>query len=239
MRAREAVRLTEGVGRLEDVGMDGPRDDRNGCAEEGYRIGLGVTLRSADGARMRLGGLRGVRKALGAFDERSETGGEGGVGVSEIVSAVDTDLLSGGVVMRGDEAIESGDISPAEGVFGAVMSVDNTGSCLLSCRLSLSCKISASIFRSPSSSRRRCASIRRPSLSCSPILISSSIMTALSIATLYFDSTSSSDEVVFRACLSKSSFATSISLSFITNVRFVSRNVVISFCRVFWAAPAS
>lgn len=240
MRDREAVRLTEGVGRLEDAGMDGPRDDRSGCAEDGYRIGLGVTLRSAEGARMRLGGLRGVRKALGAFDERSEIGGEGGVGVSEIVSAVETDLLSGGVVIRGDEAMESGDISPAkEGVFGAVMSVDNIGSCLLSCRLSLSCKISASIFRSPSSSRRRCASIRRPSLSCSPILISSSIMTALSIATLYFDSTSSSDEVVFRACLSKSSLATSISLSFITNVLFESRNVVISFWRVFCAAPAS
>lgn len=230
VRGRAAVRLTEGVGRLEDDGIDGPREDRSGCAEDGYRIGLGVTLRSADGARMRLGGLRGVRNALGAFDERSEMGGEGGVGVSEIVSAVETDLLSGGVVIRGDEAMESGDISPAnEGVCGAVMSVDNIGSCLLSCRLSLSCNISASIFKSPSSSRRRCASIRRPSLSCSPILISSSIITALSMATLYFDSTSSNDEVVFRACLSKSSFATSISLSFITNVRFESRRVVISF----------
>lgn len=240
MRAREAVRLTEGVGRLDDEGTDGPRDDRSGCAEDGYRMGLGVTLKSADGARMRLGGLRGVRKALGAFDERSEIGGEGGVGVSEIVSAVETDLLSGGVVIRGDEAMESGDISPAkEGVFGAVISVDSIGSCLLSCRLSLSCKISASIFKSPSSSRRRCASIRSPSLSCSPILISSSIITALSIATLYFDSTSSRDDVVFLACLSKSSLATSISLSFITKVRFESRNVVISFWRVFCAAPAS
>ena len=240
MRTREAVRLTEGVVRLDTGGMDGPREERNGCAEDGYRIGLGVTLRSADGARMRLGGLIGVRKGLGAFDDRSEMGGEGGVGASEIVSVVDTDLLSGGVVIRGDEAMESGDISPVkDGELGAVISVDNIGSCLLSCRLSLPCKISASTFKSPSSSRRRCVSILRPSLSCSPILISSSIITALSMATLNFDSRSSRDEDVFRACLSKSSLATSISLSFITKVRFESRNVVISFCRVFCAAPAS
>jgi hypothetical protein len=81
--------------------------------------------------------------------------------------------------------------------------------------------------------------MRRFSLSCSPILISSSIITALSIATLYLDSRSSRDEVVFRACLSKSSFWTSISRSFSCNVRLESRSVVISFCRVFCAALAS
>lgn len=47
VRTREAVRLTEGVGRLDEGGMDdGPREERSGCAEDGYRIGLGVTLRS-------------------------------------------------------------------------------------------------------------------------------------------------------------------------------------------------
>lgn len=171
-------------------------------------------------------------------------GGEGGVGVSEMVSFVETDLVSSGVFIKEDEPMESGECSLAkEGVFGAVMPADNIGRCLFSlfscCLLSLSCRISASIFRSPSSSRRRCVSIRRPSLSCSPILISSSIMTARSIPTLNFDSRSSSDEEVCRACLSKSSLTTSISLSVSCKVRFESRKVVISFCRVFCAAFAS
>ena len=104
---------------------------------------------------------------------------------------------------------------------------------------SLSCMISASILRSPSSSRRRCVSIRRFSRSCSPTLISSSIMTARSIETLNFDSKSSSEEDVFLACRSKSSFATSISRKRCCKVLFWSRSVVISFCRVFCAAPAS
>lgn len=104
---------------------------------------------------------------------------------------------------------------------------------------SLSCMISASILRSPSSSRRRCVSIRKFSRSCSPTLISSSIMTARSIETLNFDSKSSSEEDVFLACRSKSSFATSISRKRCCKVLFWSRSVVISFCRVFCAAPAS
>jgi len=104
---------------------------------------------------------------------------------------------------------------------------------------SLSCMISASILRSDSSSRRRWVSIRKCSLSCSPTLISSSIITARSMETLYLDSRSSSDEDVFRACLSKSSFCTSMSRSFICNVRFASRSVVISFCSVFCVTPAS
>ncbi len=99
--------------------------------------------------------------------------------------------------------------------------------------------ISASTLRSDNSSRSLCASIRKFSRSCSPILISSSIITDLSMATLYLDSRSSSDEVVFRACLSKSSLATSISRSRSWSARFVSLRVVISFSKVFCAELAS
>lgn len=64
-------------------------------------------------------------------------------------------------------------------------------------------------------------------------------MTARSIALLYLFSRSSRDEFVWRACLSKSSFATSISRSLCCSVRFVSRKVVISFSKLFWAALVS
>lgn len=134
--------------------------------------------------------------------EASDIGGDGGVGVSDTVSFVETDFVSGGVVIIGDEAVETGEPSN-NGEFGAVISVAIDGSCLFR---NLSCITSASTFRSDSSSRSLCVSIRKFSLSCSPILISSSIMTARSIATLDFDSRSCNDEVVFRACLSKSSF---------------------------------
>lgn len=59
--------------------------------------------------------------------------------------------------------------------------------------------ISFSILRSDNSVRKRCASIRRASRSCSLFLISSSNSTPRSMATLYLDSRSSRDEVVFRA----------------------------------------
>ncbi len=101
------------------------------------------------------------------------------------------------------------------------------------------CLTSASTRRSLSSSRSLCVSILRFSLSCSPALISSSKITPRSIATLYFESKSSKDDVVFLACLSKSSLATSISRNFIVIVRLVSRRVVISFWRAFWAEFAS
>lgn len=180
----------------------------------------------------------GVLSGFRASRDISDIGGEGGVGVSETVSEVDTDLVSGGVVIIGEEAIESGE--PREyGELSVPICVDSEGSRRAVAFSSLSCAISASIFRSESSSRSRCVSIRNASLSCSPILISSSIMTARSIATLYFDSRSSIDEVVFRACLSKSSFATSMSLSFSCKVLVVSRSVVISFCKVVCAAFAS
>lgn len=59
------------------------------------------------------------------------------------------------------------------------------------------------------------------------------------MAWLYLDSMSSSEEVVLRAWRSKSSLATSESLSLSCRVRFESRRVVISFSSEFWAALAS
>lgn len=64
-------------------------------------------------------------------------------------------------------------------------------------------------------------------------------MTARSIALLYLFSKSSREELVWRACRSKSSFATSISRNLCCNDRLVSRKVVISFSKVFWAALVS
>jgi hypothetical protein len=231
-----ALRISEGVALVLFVGTGGFLVVR---LVETKREGLGVVLESPVGSRTLLCWFCGVfRIVLGAaLTEVSEIGGEGGVGVSDTVSAVPTDLVSGGVVIKGEEATDSGEWSNGES--GDVISVVREGSVRVLCFLSLSCMISASILRSESSSRSRCVSIRSPSLSCSPILISSSIITALSIPMLNFDSKSSSDEVVFRACLSKSSFVTSISRSFSCSVLLVSRNVVISCCRVFCAAFAS
>lgn len=56
---------------------------------------------------------------------------------------------------------------------------------------------------------------------------------------LYLDSRSSSDDVVCRAWRSKSSLATSISRSLNCSALFVSRRLVISFCRVFCTELAS
>lgn len=59
------------------------------------------------------------------------------------------------------------------------------------------------------------------------------------MAWLHLDSMSSSEEVVFRAWRSKSSLATSESLSFSTKVRFASRSDVISFSNEACAAAVS
>lgn len=200
-----AFRITAGVAFLirEELGgavTGGPLELRR--LVDGYRAaGLGVVLESPEGSFILLfGGFIGVLSIRFAEPEASEIGGDGGV--PDTVSLVEIDFVSGGVVIMGDEAVEVGE-SAKEGEFGAVISVAMLGTCRFR---SLSCIISASILRSDSSSLRRWVSIRRFSLSCSPILISSSIMTALSIATLYFDSRSSNDDEVFRACLSKSSF---------------------------------
>jgi hypothetical protein len=230
-----AFRITEGVALVELTGIDGPLIDREA---EASLDGFGVVLRSADGNLILLGGFIGVFICLGAVPDASEMGGEGGVGVSDTVSVVETDFVSGGVVTNGDEAAELGDPSK-EGELGAVISVDMVWRFRAPCFLSLSCMISTSILRSDSSSLNLCVSIRRFSRSRSPILISSSIITARSMATLCFDSKSSSDDDVLRACLSKSSLATSISRSFICRVRLESRKVVISLCNVFCAVFAS
>ncbi len=198
-------RMTAGVAflaREEEVGAVGPLELRR--LLEAYRDeGFGVVLESPVGNFILLGGgFIGVFKIDLADPDASDMGGDGGVGVSETVSVVEIDFVSGGVVIIGDEAVDVGE-SSRDGELGAVMSVAIEGSWRFR---SLSCRISASILRSESSSRRRWVSIRRFSRSSSPILISSSIITARSIAILYFDSISSSDEVVFRACRSKSSF---------------------------------
>lgn len=111
---------------------------------------------------------------------------------------------------------------------------------MVSCAMrNFSCTMSASILRSDSSSRIRWFSIRSASRSCSPILSSSSIITPRSIDTLYFDSTSSNEDVWLRAWRSKSSLCTSMSRSFICSVRCESRRTVISFCSMFCALLAS
>lgn len=110
---------------------------------------------------------------------------------------------------------------------------------LMSANRSFSCTISVSILRSDSSSRSRWVSMRSPSRSCSPIFSSSSSITPRSIATLYLDSTSSSDDVWLRAWRSKSSLCTSMSRSLSWSVRWASRRLVISFCSVFCALLAS
>jgi hypothetical protein len=152
----EEFRLADGVARTELIGIVGAFAVRIRREDEVvYRDGFGVVLDSPDGSRILLGGFIGVLIAdLGAFPEASEIGGEGGVGVSDTVSVVETDFVSGGVVIIGEEAAESGEPSK-EGEFGAVISVDMAGSTLALCFLNLSCIISASIFRSDSSSRSR------------------------------------------------------------------------------------
>ena len=215
------------------VGIDIPLEVRK--PDEGYRCaaGFGVVLESPEGSfNLLLGGLLGVLAACIAVVDASDIGGEGGVRASEI--PVDTDLVSGGVAIIGEDEFELGESIVGE--FGAVISVAIEGNWRFR---SLSCMISASILRSDNSSLSLCVSIRRPSLSCSPIFISSSIITARSIATLYFDSRSSNEDDVFRACLSKSSFWTSMSRKVSCRCLFASRSVVISFCKTLCAAPAS
>lgn len=216
----------------------GGRDDA-----EDDNLGLGVTVGSIEGSLDLLGLETGAGVLIegtlvfgsGAGADASDIGGDGGSLTGVLTDETDED--SGGVVMSGELAPDMA-LPSKMGLSGMERSV-SVADMWRSCFLSLSCKISASILRSDNSSRRRWASILSCSLSCSPILISSSIMTALSIAPLYLFSRSSRDEVVCRACRSKSSFATSMSRNLCCSVRFVSRKVVISFSNVFWAALVS
>jgi hypothetical protein len=169
----------------------------------------------------------------------SESGGDGGVSVLEAVSD-----FGGGVDAVGDVGVAVLISLPGllvRKLFTArVLGLpDRRDSIVASARRSFSSRMSCSTFKSPNSSRKRCASILSLSLSCSPILISSSIKTPRSIATFSFDSRSSILLDVFLAWRSKSSFATSISLSFRVRPRCCSRIVVISFCNVFCALFAS
>lgn len=232
-----------GVGRAAALAVVGRLvvDDRD--AVEDTR-GLEVTLESIEGSLDLLGFAGAVAGAfaggplgfdLGIGADASDIGGDGG----SWTGVLDDDTDPGGVETSGELAPDIVLLSNM-GLSGMDRSVDivDRWRCS-SCFLSLSWRISASILRSDSSSRSLCASILSCSRSCSPILISSSIMTALSIVALYFDSMSSREESVMRACRSKSSFATSMSRSLCCNVRFVSLKVVISFSSVFCAAFAS
>lgn len=205
-------------------------------------FGLGVMVRSIEGSLdffLSVGaGVLSLEAGLGRVDEASDMGGDGGSLGRASLLAGGKETSSGGVEMSGELAVDLGEFSNV-GDSGIDISVDIVDKWRSSDFLILSCIISASTLRSDSSSRSLCASIRNLSRSCSPILISSSIMTDLSMATLYLDSRSSSDEVVLRACLSKSSLATSISRSLSCSVRLESRRVVISFSNPFCAALAS
>ena len=226
---------------------------------DAVNLGLGVTLWSAEGSRDFRGGaptgagvfggpLAAAAATFGSGTEASDMGGDGGsrgpCGAPSSTAA--RALASGGVVMSGELAVEPGESSAAVCLskVGDSSTETSVEMCerwwrAVSCLRTLSWSSSASILRSASSSRRRWASMRSCSRSCSPILISSSIKTPRSIAMLYFDSRSSSEEVVLRACRSKSSLATSVSRSFSCRVRLASRRVVISFSSMFWALAAS
>lgn len=203
-------------------------------------LGFGVVLRSVEGMRdlfcEETAGVLSLEDGLGRGAEASDMGGEGGsFTASGSLPTGRRESSPGGVLIIGELAVDRGESSYMS-ESGMEMSVEMADRWRVSAFLILSCMISASILRSESSSRNLWASMRSDSRSCSPILISSSIMTVLSIATLYLDSMSSRDEVVFLAWRSKSSLATSISRSFSCKLRLVSRRVVISFSRVFWAA---
>ena len=125
-------RITDGVAFLKrdeavvDVAEVEPLETRR--FEEGFlEVALGVVLEFPEGSfSLLFGGFIGVF-AIGLVAEASDIGGDGGVGVSETVSTVETDLVSGGVVIIGEEAVDLGEPS-YRGEFGAVISVDRLGS---------------------------------------------------------------------------------------------------------------
>lgn len=148
--------ITEGVAFLvREVlggGAAGPFEVRK--LPDGNRVaGFGVVLELPDGSfNLLFDRFEGVLATDLAVEEASEIGGDGGVGVSETVSAVEIDFVSGGVVIIGDDAVDAGEVASKVGVVGEGTSVDIEGSWRFR---SLSCMIPASTFRSESSSLRR------------------------------------------------------------------------------------
>lgn len=227
------------------VGIDGPRECRGGriplCS------GRGVVPGSS--TRLFAGVTGGASFVVNTTALASLSGGLGGLVCTVLVS-----LLGGGVATVGLEMVVAVVLAP-DSLSGGLC--DRRPSVmtdtpwpplgfrrplraqLSSARRSFSCVMSASTLRSLSSSRSRCVSMRRASRSWSPLRISSSSSTPRSMALLYLDSMSSSDDVWWRACFSKSSLATSMSRSLSVRARLVSRRVVISFCSTFWARFAS
>jgi hypothetical protein len=126
-------RITDGVASLLRAGVGaadaGPLELRK--LPDGILVaGLGVVLESPDGNfNLLFGGFIGVLAIGFVVSDASDIGGDGGVGVSDTVSTVETDLVSGGVLIIGEEAVELKDLSGSKaGELGAVISVDNDGS---------------------------------------------------------------------------------------------------------------
>lgn len=128
-------------------------------------------------------GILGATTGLEIFADLSETGGEGGVGVSE--SPDEERVFAGGVSNEGDDVLvvvgDSSDRGEAEMDTG--WSLRYCSDRIEACRAfrSFSLVMSVSIFKSESSSFSLCASIRRLSRSCSPVRTSSSSSTLRSM----------------------------------------------------------
>lgn len=114
----------------------------------------------------------------------SDTGGDGGVGMSEMPD--EEAVLVGGVSKVGDEALvvvgDSSDRGEPERATGRRVKVFFLMALASTSLRNFSLVMSVSTRRSESSSLTRCASIRKASRSCSPERTSSSSMTPLSMA---------------------------------------------------------
>lgn len=146
-------------------------------------------------------GRFGVRVSTTVFVGASDSGGEGGVCISEAVSDFDggVDAIVEGVMpLASLPGLLARRLSTAKGLGFR----DRSLSIISSASRSFSSVISFSTFRSDRSSLSLCASIRNASRSCSPCLNSSSINTPRSIATLYLLSKSSKLDSVCLACRS-------------------------------------
>lgn len=121
--------------------------------------GLGVMLLSAEGRRFFLCGTGVLRRELLGFGsdvEASDMGGDGGSWMGPFLGG--SSAVSGGVVMRGELAVDTGEFSmflSKVGDSGMEISVDIMERWRDSCLRTLSCRTSASILTSESSSLRR------------------------------------------------------------------------------------